>query len=170
MQEKFDLLKLKAKEELNVISASKDLLELKAKFVPVAKKLNLSQESVEMLLEIALEMSQKQQRLYEKDEQTKLEENVAKYGELFGSDCEIPNKNPQKLREYMTIASDAYSEFCTPDLKRIFKDLGLIYHPELIKLFFKIGDLAKEDNIGYFGKPSVEELTPAQILYGPREN
>ena len=70
----------------------------------------------------------------------------------------------------MSIASSAFSEFCSEKLKELFKEKGLIYHPELIKMFYKIGDLAQEDNISYYGKPSYEEPTPAQILYGPREN
>ena len=143
--------------------------ELKAKFLPIAKKLNLSQESVEMLLDIALEMSRKQKSMYDKDEETKLENNLAKYNQLFKEDNEIPSNSSIKLREYMTVASDAYSQFASPKLKEIFSELGLIYHPELIKMFYKIGDLALEDNLSYNGKPVQEELTPAQILYGTRE-
>ena len=41
--------------------------ELMNKLSPLAQKLNLSQESLEMLLDIALEMSQKQKMAYEKD-------------------------------------------------------------------------------------------------------
>ena len=46
---------------------------------------------------------------------------------------------------------------------------GLIYHPEMIKMFHRIGEIMQEDLISYGGVPSKEELTPAQILYGPRE-
>ena len=144
--------------------------ELKEKFQPIAKKLNLSQEALEMLLDVALEMSIKQNNMYKKSELDKNQKTISGYGELFNHDSEIPVKNPEKLKEYMAIASDAYSEFCSPKLKELFVNCGMIYHPELIKLFYKIGDLAKEDNIGYFGNPVVQELTPAQILYGPRES
>ena len=43
------------------------------------EKLNLSQESVEMLLDIALEMSQKQKANYEKDDELKRNENIVNY-------------------------------------------------------------------------------------------
>ena len=123
-----------------------------------------------MLLEVALEMSIKQKNMYEKEGSEQIQKAIFEYSELFNQDIEIPVKNPAKLKDYMTIASDAYSEFCTPKLKELFVKNGMIYHPEVIKLFYKIGDLAKEDNIGYFGNPVAQELTPAQILYGPRES
>ena len=53
-------------------------------------------------------------------------------------------------------------------IKEIFKETGLIYPPELIKMFHKIGELQQEDDLGHYGQPTQEELTPAQILYGPR--
>lgn len=143
--------------------------ELLAKFQPVARKLNLSQESIEMLLEIALEMSKKQRAIYEKDEQTRRNDDVAKYDEMFKCDDELPNINSSEIKRYMSLANSAYTSFCTPKLKELLENTGLNYHPELIKMFHKIGELAQEDGINYGGKPAIEELTPAQILYGPRD-
>ena len=142
--------------------------ELLEKFQPVAQKLNLSQESLEMLLDIALEMSKKQRAMYEKDEETRLKDDIAKYDKMFNEDNELPKSNSTGVREYMNLANSAYKQFCSPKLKELLEKTGLNYHPELIKMFHKIGELIKEDSITYGGKPSVEELTPAQILYGPR--
>ena len=69
----------------------------------------------------------------------------------------------------MKIADCAYNEFASPQLKEIFKEKGLIYHPELIKMFYKLGEAMECDNLVFGGKPAQIELTPAQILYGPRE-
>ena len=52
------------------------------------------------------------------------------------------------------------------NVKEILEKTGLVYHPELIKMFHKIGELSQEDNLSHCGTPSIEELTPAQILYG----
>lgn len=142
--------------------------ELMAKFSPIAQKLNLSQESVEMLLELALEMSRKQKNIYEQDDEIKHENLVAEYNKMLCDDCEIPDKNSVRLKEYMMVANSAYSEFCTPALKEVFSKAGLIFHPELVKFFHKLGELSMEDNLSHFGQPSVEELTPAQILYGTK--
>ena len=143
--------------------------ELMNKFLPIAQKLNLSQESLDMLLDLALEMSKKQKNEYEKDETIKLQDKVAGFSKLFDEDKEIPSSNSVQLREYMNVADDAYNKFCSPKLKQILQSSGLIYHPELIKMFYKIGELIKEDTLFHSGKPVVEELTPAQILYGTKE-
>ena len=138
------------------------------KFAPIAQKLNLSQESIDMLLEIALEMAQKQKVAYEKDDNAKLQDNISNYGRLLNEDNELPNVNSLQMKQYMDIANGAYSDFASPKLKEILASTGLIYHPEVIKLFYKIGDLSQEDNLSHYGAPAVEELTPAQILYGTK--
>ena len=143
-------------------------VELEQKFSPIAQKLNLSQESIEMLLEIALEMSRKQKALYEQDAKVKLDNDILNYTKLFNEDNELPSLNSVQVREYMEIANSAYSDFASPKLKEILEKTGLVYHPELIKMFHKIGELSREDNISHYGKPSIEELTPAQILYGTK--
>ena len=142
--------------------------ELLNKFQPVAKKLNLSQESVEMLLDIALEMARKQKNIYEKDEQQKYYDDVINYNKLFNEDNELPKVNSLEIKKYLNVANFAYSDFVSPKLKEIFEKTGLVYHPELIKMFHKIGELSQEDNLSHCGKPTVEELTPAQILYGTK--
>lgn len=138
------------------------------KFSPIAQKLNLSQESMEMLLEIALEMSQKQRAAFEKDAETKYYDDVTEYNRLFNEDKELPGINSIQMRGYMDLANGAYSEFASPKLKEILEKTGLVYHPELIKMFHKIGELSQEDNLSHCGAPAIEELTPAQILYGTK--
>ena len=140
--------------------------ELMNKLTPLAEKLNLSQESVELLMELALEMSQKQKAQYEKDEEQKQVENILNYNKLFSEDNELPKVNSIQIRKFMELANGAYSDFATPKLKEILEKTGLVYHPEMIKMFHKIGVLSQEDNLSHCGTPSIEELTPAQILYG----
>ena len=142
--------------------------DLMNKLTPLAEKLNLSQESVELLMELALEMSQKQRAQYEKDEDEKYQENILNYNKLFDEDNELPKVNSVQIRKFMEIANGAYSEFATPKLKEILEKTGMVYHPEMIKMFHKIGELSQEDNLSHCGKPGIEELTPAQILYGTK--
>ena len=143
--------------------------ELAQKFAPIAKKLNLSQEAVDLLLELAFEMSIKQKNVYKQEVDNKILNDIQGYSELLMQDNEMPSVNSLKMKEYMRIANGAYSDFTTPKLKEILEKTGLIYHPELIKMFHKIGELMQEDNISYSNKPAIEELTPAQILYGKRD-
>ena len=161
-KEKYDYLKFTD----NGFELDKDLLK---KFQSIASKLNLSDESCSMLLDIALEMSKKQRAIYEKDEKLKLDENVKKYDDMFKNDPELPKLNSLKVKEYMNVANNAYSSLCSNSLKELLKKTGLNFHPELIKLFHTIGELMNEDSLTYSGKPIQQELTPAQILYGPRD-
>ena len=143
--------------------------ELVSKFQGVAKKLNLSQESVEMLLEIALLMINKQKALYDESNKNIFERTVSYYDKLFKEDESLPDINSKDIMSYMKTANIAYEAFCSLKLKEFFKTTALNYHPEFIKMFHKIGELMEADGINYDGKPKQEELTPAQILYGKRE-
>lgn len=143
--------------------------ELVEKFAQIAQKLDLSQSSADSLLELALEMSKKQDSARKNDETSKKEATLMNYQKMFEEDMELPNSNSSQIKEYMRIADSAYNEFASPKLKEIFKEEGLIYHPELIKMFYKLGEEMECDNLNFGGKPAQVELTPAQILYGPRE-
>lgn len=143
--------------------------ELMEKFIPVARQLNLSQYSLEKLMDIALEMSKRQSEKYQKNAEDKKTESLREYNKMFTEDDELPDPNSTMIKEYMRVADFGYNKFASPKLKEALKETGLIYHPEMIKMFYKIGELSESDNISYDGKPVVEELTPAQILYGPRD-
>ncbi len=143
--------------------------ELLARFQPVARKLNLSQESVELLLDIAYQMSKKQDKKFHDDLNLKQISLIEEYNQMFDDDEEIPDKNSLKIRQFMSVADDAYNTFASPMLKETISNLGLNFHPELIKMFYRIGRLMQEDNMNYSNKPPVQELTPAQILYGKRD-
>lgn len=146
-------------------SLDEDLIN---KFCPIAKKLKLDQSSIELLMELALEMSKRQKSLYEKDDETKLKEKIDGYSKLFNEDTEIPVNNSIQKKEYMKTANSAYTELASPQLKDILKSTGLVCHPELIKMFHKIGELIQEDALSYFNEPVKKQLTPAEILYGSK--
>lgn len=143
--------------------------ELMKKFIPIARKLNLSQYSLEKLMDMALEMSKRQNEKYLRNEEDKKAECLREYNKMFSEDEELPDPNSMMIKEYMRVADFGYNKFASSKLKEALKETGLIYHPEMIKMFYKIGELSESDNISYDGKPVVEELTPAQILYGPRD-
>lgn len=163
MPEQYDYSKFKNLEDYDFDD------ELMEKFLPVARQLNLSQYSLEILMDIALEMSKKQNEKYLKNDEDKKSECLQNYNKMFIEDKELPNPDSTTIKEYMRVADSAYNRFATPKLKEALKETGLIYHPEMIKMFYKIGELSESDSLSYDGKPVIEELTPAQILYGPRD-
>ena len=138
-------------------------------FINIADKLNLSQSAFKRLMDMALDMSKKQNEIFENDTKNKTDNDILAWSTAFDEDAELPDKNSLKLKEYMSTADDAYNEFASPKLKELMVSTGLVYHPEMIKMFHKIGEIMQEDMISYGNKTAVEELTPAQILYGPRE-
>ena len=138
--------------------------ELEEKFATIARKLNLSQSSVEMLMDIAYEMSEKQNKKFNDDKESEQLSRIENYSKMFDEDSELPNQNSSQIQEYMKIADYAYNRFASIKIKEIFKENGLIYHPELIKMFYKIGELAQEDDVSYSVKPVTGELSAAEIL------
>ncbi len=138
-------------------------------FLNIANKLNLSQHSFQILMDMAFNMSKKQNETFENTAKAKLDNDISNWSREFDEDMELPQRNSSNLREYMSVADEAYNEFASPKLKELMVSTGLIYYPEMIKMFHKIGEIMQEDLISYGGSPVKEELTPAQILYGPRE-
>jgi len=57
--------------------------ELLAKFQPIAQELNLSQESVELLLDIAYQMSLKQDEKFKKDLDERQNSLIEEYDQMF---------------------------------------------------------------------------------------
>lgn len=156
----YDFSKYKNLEDFNL---DEELLE---KFKPIAKKLGLNQEAIEMLMDIAYQMSKKQDDFFKNDLKNKHESQLSDYSRMFDEDKELPQKNSPRLKEFMQVADSAYQKFASEKLKETFKELGLVYNPELIKMFYKIGELMREDSFDFDGSPRKEELSPAEILYG----
>ena len=115
--------------------------ELEEKFATIARKLNLSQSSVEMLMDIAYEMSEKQNKKFNDDKESEQLSRIENYSKMFDEDSELPNQNSSQIQEYMKIADYAYNRFASIKLKEIFKENGLIYHPELITFLFQETDI-----------------------------
>lgn len=67
--------------------------------------------------------------------------------------------------ENVGIAKRGLDSFGTPKLVEVLNQTGLGNHPEVIRLFTKIGKTLKEDDPGATGGATGEELTGAQIMY-----
>ncbi len=69
-----------------------------------------------------------------------------------------------KLTANIGVAQRALETFGTPDLKEYLNASGLGNHPELIKVFVKVGKAMSEDGM-VTGKESGQR-TAAEVLYG----
>ena len=142
------------------------------KFTEVAKELNLSQKSANKLINVYVDILKNEQGkvpdALKEIKQKQVEADVAEWDKMLNQDTEIGNGNEEKINRYLDKANIGYKTFASEELKTVLSERGLTHNPAVIKLFYKLSDLAVEDKILTGGK--VEELTPAQILYGNTSN
>ena len=142
---------------------------LAAKFAPIGKKLNLSQQSANELASLLVEVQQGQlQTAPDKIAEIKRQEQEAtrlNYEKMLNTDAEIGGGDKAKMNAYLDVADVGYNSFASKELKTVISQLGLDYHPAVIKHFYRLGKLCGNDKITKTGS-QVQELSAAQILYG----
>lgn len=127
-------------------------------FEPLARELNLNNEQAQKLVDMygtkLLPMVQKQQA-------EAWQKQTEGWAEAVKADKEIGGAN---LTSSISTAQRALETFGTPVLKEYLNTTGLGNHPELIKVFVKVGKAMSEDGM-VTGKESGQR-TAAEVLYG----
>lgn len=143
---------------------------LAAKFAPIGKELNLSQQSANKLANLLVEIQQEQLAdapnkiaEYRKQEQEAVK---LSYEKLLNTDKEIGGGDKAKMNAYLDVADVGYNSFATPELKNVLSELHLDYHPAVIKLFHRLGKLCGNDSISRTNAPTGTKQNAADILYG----
>ncbi len=127
-------------------------------FTPVAKELGLTNEQAQKLVDLyASQVKGFDERLVAEHnarvaEWTKKAEGDAEYG-------------GPKLAENMAVAKKALDTFATEDLRQFLDDTGLGNHPEVVRLFFRIGQKLKEDGFAEGVSTGKEPKSLAAVLY-----
>ena len=73
------------------------------------------------------------------------------------------------------MATRAFAQFSSPELRSIMNDTGLGNHPEMIKVFAKIGEMLGEDSLVVGSGLGSAQMTPQQAqeeiqkLYSDKE-
>ena len=161
--ENYDFTNLKLPDGFKI---DEKLLE---KFTPVGKKLNLSQEQANELANLLVTFQQEQladapNKIAEYKKQEKAATKLS-YEKLLNEDEEIGKGDKTKMNAYLDVADIGYKNFATDELKGVLQELSLDYHPAVIKLFHKLGELCGNDKILNANKPTGIKLDPAEILY-----
>lgn len=147
--------------------------ELAKEFAPIGKELNLTQQQANRLAECLANYQKKQlDSAPEKLAEYKKQESEAtklRYEEMLNKDKEIGGGDKAKMNAYLDTADIGYSNFASPELKGVFKELHLNYHPEVIKLFHKLGTLCGDDSITKATAPIGTKQSAAEILYADSE-
>lgn len=109
---------------------------LTAELTPILKENNVSKEAAQSLVNLHIKALQDAQK----------QANDAWYGqekvwlETINKDPELGDVNNQQM------ALQAVKQFGTPELSKLLEDTRLGSHPEVVRLFIKIGKTVSEDS------------------------
>ncbi|MFV0602033.1 MAG: protease [Brachymonas sp.] len=106
-------------------------------FTEVARKLNLPQDKAQLVLdEMAPVLAARQAEQFQ-GARTEWAE-ASKTDKEFGGD---------KLKESLASALKARDTFATPELRTLLEQSGLGNHPEVVRLFYRVGKAISEDRM-----------------------
>lgn len=130
-------------------------------FGTVAKELNLSQASAQRILDqVGPKLAERQK--------AQLKSVQAEWSKALSADPEIGGA---RLTETFTTANKAYEQFASPALRELLSKSGLDGHPEVVRMFARLGRDMADDKLVV---PGTETPTPAihdpahqkKLLYG----
>lgn len=130
-------------------------------FADVARSLDLTQEAAQRILDkMAPIISARQAQLVADVRQSWVDQSKAD-----------PEIGKAKLRETLSTARKALDQFGTPELMSCLRQSGIGDHPEVIRVFYRIGKAISDDSI-VTGRPGAQAPAPsrdARTLY-PNSN
>jgi hypothetical protein len=133
------------------------VLDTKAveQFEPIARELNLTNDQANKLVALQASIVKQQQEVWAQQRQT-WESAVKTDKELGGT----------ALDGNIRLAQSALTKFGTPELRAALDTTGMGNHPELVRVFTRIGKAMAEDTFEK-GSPSKNAgKSAAEILYG----
>jgi hypothetical protein len=132
--------------------------EAVAQFEPIARELNLSQEQAQKLVDL---YGSKVMPQLMKQQADTWQKQVADWGTAAKDDAEIGG---DKFDGNLTRAKQAMDKFATPQLREFLESTGMGNHPELIRVFVKVGAAMSED--GLVTSNEKGQRSAADVLYG----
>ncbi len=129
--------------------------DLIAEFKAEAKRLNLSQEDAQKLVDIQAKLAEKQGKAILEQHQKTIAEWAEQVKTELGAD----------YKKELAFAAKAINKFGTPELREFFNATGIGNHPELVKVFINIGKQISEDAF-VEGKTKAAPKSAAEIIYG----
>lgn len=100
-------------------------------------------------------------------QQAKLQEEASKWMDQLKGDKEIGGDS---LKENVEHAKRVVEKYGSDAFKETLNKTGLGNHPELVRVFARIGKQMAEDQLVMPGKESGKaQVDPAEVLFGPRK-
>ena len=141
----------------------KDMLK---EFDALNKETNLSQAQANKYMEFGLRLAQKYNADLPKVLEQVQQAKVTQFKQAMNTDEEIGGGDKAKMNAYLDVADKGYVAFANDEVKAALADAGLNYHPAIIKMFHRIGELVGDDKIHAPKTPSGTTNDVASILYG----
>ena len=140
----------------------KDMLK---EFDALNKETNLSQAQANKYMEFGLRLAQKHSAELPKLLQQAQQAKITQFKQALNTDTEIGGGDKAKMNAYLDTADKGFDAFADDEVKSALADSGLNYHPAIIKMFHRIGELVGDDKI-YAPKIPSGTNDAATILYG----
>ena len=144
----------------------KDMLK---EFDALNKETNLSQARANKYMEFGLKLAQKTAGNVPEIIKQVQQAKVTQFQQALNTDKEIGGGDKTKMNAYLDVADKGYTAFANDEVKAALADAGLNYHPAIVKMFHRIGELVGDDKIFAPKTPSGTPVDNADILY-PQSN
>lgn len=134
--------------------------ELSGDLKAAAKELGLSQANAQKLADLGVKLSQKQAAAQAEALATARTEwaSASQTDKEFGGD---------KLTENLAVAKKSLETFATPELRQMLNESGLGNHPEVVRLFYRVGKAISQDGFVQGGRQASPGIigSAAQRMY-----
>jgi hypothetical protein len=131
--------------------------DLLGEAVPLFKELKLNQEQAQKLVDLQAKSVQK----FTESQTSQRNDTIVGWENDIKADKDIGGDN---FDQNLSIAKEAVDKFGTPELTKFLADSGAGSHPEIVRMFVKIGNLTREDNPNG-GSPTAQSTDIVKRLY-----
>ena len=132
--------------------------ETTKEFETLARELDLSNDDANKLLPLGAKLAQK----IAEQQQTSHQAQVTKWAEDAKADKEYGG---EKFDASLKTALKARDQFATPELKTLMDETGLGNHPEIVRLFHRIGTAIADDSFVQAPSAGGSAKSAAAILF-----
>lgn len=141
--------------------------ELIGEFEPIARKLNLSNQSANELMGLAVKLAEKNfSKVGDIGAEIEQREKLA-YAEMLNNDKELNISDDAQYNQYLDVAIEGLKAVATKGFTDFIAKKGLTHHPEFIKTFHNIGKLCTSEKLPNVQIPTgKKQLEACDILYG----
>lgn len=139
--------------------------EVLTEFQGLAKELGLSQEKAQKLIDLQTKLAQGGEQERQQQLQQALDAQAKQWTDQIKADPELGG---EKFEASKQVAVKAMAQFGNDALRHILNESGLGNHPELFRLFHKVGQAISEDKIVIPGSDASQltDKRAADVMFG----